>query len=146
MQRVYRRRPGIRVTALLQQWPSLADRRLIAMLTLFYIDPTGKINIPLCNIMDISDSRSRDANNNYKLYFYKTHSRWSIILPENSQNIGISLTTKPKNPLPPYSLRTVSEPHTASLTANPTTTTVSSYLTVTETYQPRTRISEEPHE
>ena len=44
---------------------------------------------------------------------------------------------KPKNILLPYSLRMVSGPHTANFTANPTTTTVSSYLTVTETYQPR---------
>ena len=64
----YRRRPGISVTALLQQvqWPSLADRRLIARLTLFYNAHTGKINIPLCNIMDRSDSRTRGAKNNYK--------------------------------------------------------------------------------
>ena len=70
---IYRRRPGISVTALLQQlqWPSLAERRLIARLTLFYIAPTGKIDIPLCNIMDRSDSRTRGAKNNYKLYFYK---------------------------------------------------------------------------
>ena len=70
----YRRRPGISVTALLQQlqWPSLADRRLIARLTLFYIAHTGKINIPLCNIMDRSDSRTRGAKNNYKLISTKT--------------------------------------------------------------------------
>ena len=63
----YRRGPGISVTALLQQlqWPSLADRRLIARLTLFYNAHTGKINIPLCNIVDRSDSRTRGAKNNY---------------------------------------------------------------------------------
>ena len=58
----YRRGPGISVTAFLQQlqWPSLADRRVI-----FYNAHTEKINILLCIILDRSDSRSRDANNNY---------------------------------------------------------------------------------
>ena len=72
----YRRGPGISVTALLQQlqWPSLADGRLIARLTLFYNSHTGKINIPLCNIVDRSDSR-------------KKHCLWSIILPENSKRL-----------------------------------------------------------
>ena len=48
------------------------------------------------------------------------------------------MTMKPNNPLPPYSLRTVSGPHTAKFTAiiTSTITTVSSYLTITETYQP----------
>ena len=61
----YRRGPGISATALLQQlqWPSLADRRLIARLTLFFNAHTGKINIPLCNLLDRSDSRTRGANN-----------------------------------------------------------------------------------
>ena len=62
----YRRGPGISVTALLKelQWPSLADRRQIARLTLFYNAQTGKISIPLCNILDRSDSRTRGAKNN----------------------------------------------------------------------------------
>ena len=64
----FRRGPGISVTALLQQlqWPSLADRRLIAWLTLFFNAHTGKISIPLCNLLDRSDSRTRGAKNNYK--------------------------------------------------------------------------------
>ena len=64
----YRRGPGISVTALLKelQWPSLADRRQIARLTLFYNAHTGKISIPLCNLLDRSDSRTRGAKNNYK--------------------------------------------------------------------------------
>ena len=60
----YRRGPGISVTALLKelQWPSLADCRQIARLTLFYNAHTGKISIPLCNLLDRSDSRTRGAN------------------------------------------------------------------------------------
>ena len=63
-----RRGSGISVTALLKelQWPSLADRRLIASLTLFYNAHTGKVSIPLCNLLDRSDSRTRGAKNNYK--------------------------------------------------------------------------------
>ena len=85
----YRREPGISVTALLQQlqWPSLADRRLIARLTLFYNAYTGKINIPLCNLLDRSDSRTRGANNNYKYISTKKTCLWSIILPENSKRL-----------------------------------------------------------
>ena len=60
-----------------------------------------------------------------------------LVNHSSRKKIGIRLTTTPKNPLPPYSLRTVSGPHTANFTANPTTTTVWSYLTVSETYQPR---------
>ena len=84
----YRCGPGISVAALLQQlqWPSLADRRLIARLTLFYNAHTGKINIPLCNIIDRSDSRTRGAKNNYKyISTKKKHCPWSIIRPENSK-------------------------------------------------------------
>ena len=64
----YRRGPGISVTALLQQlqWPSLADRRLIARFTLSYNAHTGKINIPLCNFVDRSDSRTSSTKNYYK--------------------------------------------------------------------------------
>ena len=85
----YRRGPGISVTALLQQlqWPSLADRRLIARLTLFYNVHTGKINIPLCNLLDRSDSRTRGANKNYKYISTKKHCLWSIILSENSKRL-----------------------------------------------------------
>ena len=84
----YRRGPGISVTALLQQLqcPSLADRRLIARLTLFYNAHTGKINIPLCTLVDRSDSRTRGAKNNY-IHFHKKHCLWSIILPENSKRL-----------------------------------------------------------
>ena len=48
----YRRGPGISVTALLQQlqWPSLADRQLIARLNLFYNAHTGK-SISHCAIL-----------------------------------------------------------------------------------------------
>ena len=89
----YRRGPGISVTALLKelQWPSLADRRLIARPTLFYNAHTGKkISIPLCNFLDKSDSRTRDAKNNYKYlstkntavgqsFFPKTPKDWNKI-------------------------------------------------------------------
>ena len=70
----YRRAPGISVIALLHhlQWPSLADRRLIARLTLFYNAHRGKINIPLCNIMDRSDSRTRGAKIITNTFLQKT--------------------------------------------------------------------------
>ena len=88
----YRCGPGISVTALLKelQWPSLADGRLIARLTLFYNAHTRKISIPLCNLMDSSDSRTRGAKNNYKYistkntafgqsFFPKTLKGWNKI-------------------------------------------------------------------
>ena len=85
----YRRGSVISVTALLKelQWPSLADRRLIARLTLFYNAHTGKISIPLCNLLDRSDSRTRDAKNNYKCLSTKKYCRWSIILSENPKRL-----------------------------------------------------------
>ena len=113
----YRCGPGISVTALLQQlqWPSLADRRLIARLTLFYNAHTGKINIPLCNIIDRSDSRTRGAKNNYKYISTKKNTALGqSFVPKTQKKIGISMKTIPKNPLPPYCLRTVSGPHTAN--------------------------------
>ena len=125
----YRRGPGISVTALLQQlqWPSLDDCRLIARLTLFYNAQTGKINIPLCNIMDRSASRTRGAQNNYKYISTKNTTFGQTFFPKTLKDWNIiSLTMKPKNPLPPYSLRTVSGPHTANFTTNPSPTTVSS--------------------
>ena len=95
----YRRRPGISVTALLKelQWPSLADRRQIARLTLFYNAHTGKISIPLCNLLDRSDSRIRGANNNYKYlstknsafgqsFFPKTLKDWNKLHNETKES------------------------------------------------------------
>ena len=97
----YRRGPGIgiSVTALLKelQWPSLADRRLIARLTLFYNAHTGKISIPLCNLLDRSDSRTRGAKNNYKYlstkntavgqsFFPKTLKDWNLIDNETKES------------------------------------------------------------
>ena len=77
----YRRGPGISVTALLKllQWPSLADRRLIARLNLFYNAHTGKINIPLCNLLDRSDSRTRGVKNNNK-YISTKHTAFGQLL------------------------------------------------------------------
>ena len=134
----YRRGPGISVAALLQQlqWPSLADRRLIARRTLFYNAHTGKINIPLCNLLDRSDSRTRCAKNNYKYistkntvfgqsFFPKTLKDWNKLDNETKE---CSTTLE--------CLKTVSGTHTANFTANPTTTAVSSYLTVTVRNQP----------
>ena len=105
----YRRGPVISVTALLQQlqWPSLADRRLIARLTLFYNAHTGKINIPLCNLLDRSDSRTRGANNNYKYistkntafgqsFFPKTLKDWNKLNNETKES---STTVQFKNSL-----------------------------------------------
>ena len=119
----YRRGPGISVTALLQQvqWPSLADRRLIVRLTLFYNAHTEKINIPLCNLVDRSDSRTRGAKNNYKYISTKNTAFGQSFFPKTLKDWN-QLKTKPKNPLPPYSLRTISVLHTANFTANPTTT------------------------
>ena len=95
----YRRGSGISVTALLKelQWPSLADRRLIARLTLFYNAHTGKISIPLCNLLDRSDSRTRGAKNNYKYlstkntavgqsFFPKTLKDWNLIDNETKES------------------------------------------------------------
>ena len=95
----YRRGPGISVTTLLKelQWPSLADRRQIARLTLFYNAHTGKISIPLCNLLDKSDSRTRGANNNYKYlskkntavgqsFFPKTLKDWNKIDNETKES------------------------------------------------------------
>ena len=95
----YRRGPGISVTALLKelQWPSLADRRQIASLTLFYNAHTGKISIPLCNLLDRSDSRTRGAKNNYKYlstkntavgqsFFQKTLKDWNKIDNETKES------------------------------------------------------------
>ena len=130
----YRRGPGISVTALLQQlqWPSLADRRLIAILTLFYNAHTGKINITMCNIMDRSDSRTRGAKNNYKYISSKNTAFGQVFFPKTLKDWNkLDNETKESS--------TTSGPHTANFIANPTTTTVSSYPTVTETYQPRTR-------
>ena len=107
----YWRGPGISVTALLQQlqWSSLADRRLIARLTLCqcYNARTGKINIPLCNIMDRSDSRTRGAKNNYKYisskntafgqsFFPKTLKDWNKLDNETKES---STTVQFKNSL-----------------------------------------------
>ena len=49
----YRCGPGISVTALLQQlqWPSFADRRLIARLTFFFTMPTQEKSISHCAIL-----------------------------------------------------------------------------------------------
>ena len=95
----YRRGPGISVTALLKelQWPSLADRRLIARLTLFYNAHTGTISIPLCNLLDRSDSRTRGAKNNDKYistkntafgqsFFPKTVKDWNTIDNETKES------------------------------------------------------------
>ena len=105
----YRRGPGISVTALLKelQWPSLADSRLIARLTLFYNAHTGKISIPLCNLLDRSDSRTRGAKNNYKYlstkntavgqsFFPKTLKDWNKIDNETKES---STTLEFKNSL-----------------------------------------------
>ena len=94
----YRRGPGISVTALLKElWPSLADRRQIAILTLFYNAHTGKISIPLCNLLDRSDSKTRGAKNNYKYlstkytavgqsFFPKTLKDWNKIDNETKES------------------------------------------------------------
>ena len=105
----YRRGPVISVTALLQQlqWPSLADRRLIATLTLFYNAHTGKINIQLCNLVDRSDSRTRGARHNYKYistkntalgqsFFPKTLKDWNKLNNETKES---STTVQFKNSL-----------------------------------------------
>ena len=80
----YRRGPGISVTALLKelQWHSLADRRQIARLTLFYNAHTGKISIPLCNLLDRSDSRTRGAKNNYKYLSTKKNAVGQSFFPK----------------------------------------------------------------
>ena len=105
----YRSGLGISVTAPLKQlqWPSLADRRLIARLTLFYNADTGKINIPLCNLLDGSDSGTRGAKNNYKYisakntafgqsFFPKTLKDWNKIDNETKES---STTLEFKNSL-----------------------------------------------
>ena len=91
----YRRGLGISVTAPLKQlqWPSLADRRLIARLTLIYNAHTGKINIPLCNLLDRPDS----TKNNYKYistkntafgqsFFPKTVKDWNKLDNETKES------------------------------------------------------------
>ena len=102
----YRRGPEISVTALLQQlqWPSLADRRLIARLTLFYNVHTGKINIPLCTIMDRSDSRTRGAKNNYKYISTKNPTFGQSFFPKTgciTQANLLCVTNLSAMPIPP---------------------------------------------
>ena len=116
--------------------PSLADRRLIARLALIYNAHRGKINIPVCNLVDRSDSRTRGAKNNYKYistkntafgqsFFPKTLTDWNKLNNETKES---STTVQFKNSL--WASHRL-------LYRQPNNNLVSSYLTVTETYQPR---------
>jgi len=64
----YRRGPEISVSDLLRQlqWPPLEMRRTAARLTLFYKAHTGVIAMPLDEIITKADSRTRNAEYNYK--------------------------------------------------------------------------------
>ena len=90
------------VTALLKelQWPSLADRRRIARLTLFYNAPTGKISITLCNLLDRSDSRTRGAQNNYKYICTKNTAFGQSFFPKTLKDWN-KIGNETKNPLSP---------------------------------------------
>ena len=105
---------------------------MIAKLSLFYNAHTVKIKTPLCNILDRSDSRSRGAKTNYKYISTKNTAFGQSFFPKTRKDWNkLDDETKESSTTP------VSGPYTANFTANPTTTIVSSYLTVTETYQPR---------
>ena len=65
-------------------------------LTLFYNSHAGKINIPFCNLLDRSDSRTRCAKNNYKYistkntafgqsFFPKTQTDWNKLDNETKE-------------------------------------------------------------
>ncbi len=66
-------------------------------ITLFYNAHTGKISIPLCNLLNRSDSRTRGTKNNYKYistkntafgrsFFPKTLKDWNKIDNETKES------------------------------------------------------------